>query len=109
MFNLKNQKILVIAPHPDDEIFGAGGLIAKAKRLGSKVYVLYMTVGLSKDFSKSGSSTQGERIEEIKNVADFLKLDGWDIGRYPFFKTPILRVRSTFGVLQRRLLGAFLV
>ena len=28
-FNLKNQRLLVIAPHSDDEILGCGGLISK--------------------------------------------------------------------------------
>jgi len=79
VFNLKNQTILIISPHPDDEIYSAGGLIHKAKRLGSSVYVLFMTVGLTKDFSNSKNTTQDQRIEEIKKVAKYLKYDGWDI------------------------------
>ena len=79
MLTLKGQKILIIAPHPDDEVLGAGGLIVRAKREGAKVYVLYMTVGTTKDFSKKGISTQDERINEMKKVASFLKLDGYKI------------------------------
>ena len=29
MNNLKNEKLLVIAPHSDDEVLGCGGLISK--------------------------------------------------------------------------------
>lgn len=37
--------ILVIAPHPDDESFGCGGLIALKRRSGARVHVLYVTDG----------------------------------------------------------------
>ena len=79
MINFKGQKILVLAPHPDDEVFGCGGLIARAKREGAKVYVLYFTVGTTKDFSKKGLSTQKERIKEVDQVAKYLELDGYKI------------------------------
>lgn len=36
---------LIISPHPDDEVFGCGGLIARKKRLGAKVYLLMLTEG----------------------------------------------------------------
>jgi LmbE family N-acetylglucosaminyl deacetylase len=35
----------VVAPHPDDETFGLGGLIAQKSRLGAKVQVLFLTSG----------------------------------------------------------------
>ena len=33
------QRLLVIAPHADDEVIGSGGLIAKIKDLGGEVFV----------------------------------------------------------------------
>ena len=38
-------KILVIAPHPDDEILGVGGTIAKYVAEGHDVYVCVVTKG----------------------------------------------------------------
>lgn len=38
-------KILVIAPHPDDEIIGVGGTIAKRAKMGDEVYVCVVTKG----------------------------------------------------------------
>ena len=38
-------RILVIAPHPDDETLGAGGLIYTACRRGAQVKVVFMTMG----------------------------------------------------------------
>ena len=36
---------LVIAPHPDDEILGVGGTIAKLTMLGEAVHVCIVTRG----------------------------------------------------------------
>ena len=38
-------KVLVIAPHPDDEIIGVGGTIAKRAKAGDDVYVCIVTKG----------------------------------------------------------------
>ena len=74
---LAKQTLLVIAPHPDDEILGCGGLIKKIKDAGGKVYVLFLTVGDTHDFSNKGLSTGKERQKEIEKVAKFLKFDDY--------------------------------
>lgn len=79
MFNIESVTALVIAPHPDDEVFGCGGLIHRLKAANNKVYVLYMTVGTTADFSAKGCSTADERMEEIVAVAKLLDLDGYAI------------------------------
>lgn len=38
-------KVLVIAPHPDDEVIGVGGTIAKRAAAGDEVYVCVVTRG----------------------------------------------------------------
>ena len=40
-----DDRILVIAPHPDDEVIGAGGVIQEALRLNIPVRVMYLTNG----------------------------------------------------------------
>lgn len=75
----KHRTLLVVAPHPDDEIFGCGGLIYRVKKAGGKVYVLYLTVGTTKDFSKKGQSTLDERMREIERVASYMRFDGYRI------------------------------
>ena len=39
--------ILVISPHPDDEVLGMGGTILKHAKNGDKVTVAYMTTGIT--------------------------------------------------------------
>ena len=51
---LGGQPALVVAPHPDDESLGCGGLIAEAARLGETVHVAVVTDGAG---SHSGSHT----------------------------------------------------
>ena len=40
------QRILVLAPHPDDEVVGAGAAIMRARAAGSEVYVAYLSDGV---------------------------------------------------------------
>ncbi len=79
MLSLTNQTLLVIAPHPDDEVLGCGGLIAKVKSNGGKVYVLFLTVGDTDDYRKEGTSTGSERMKEIERVAKHMKYDDYRI------------------------------
>ena len=56
MYLDKKDKILVIAAHPDDEVLGCGGTIAKLKKEGSDIYVYFLAEGvtaryLQKDFN----------------------------------------------------------
>ena len=40
-----DDRIIVVAPHPDDEVLGAGGLIQQACAIGAEVHVIYLTSG----------------------------------------------------------------
>lgn len=44
--------VLVIAPHPDDEILGCGGVIAKRAEAGDDVWVCIMSEGKRPMYSK---------------------------------------------------------
>ena len=45
-------KVLVIAPHPDDEIIGVGGTIANRTAAGDEVYVCVVTKGIPPIFDE---------------------------------------------------------
>ena len=41
----KGERIVIVAPHPDDEVLGCGGLIQQAVAAGADVRVIYLTNG----------------------------------------------------------------
>ena len=57
------KSILVLAPHQDDEVIGAGGALLLAKEAGAKLDVLFITDGRSK-----GATPYAETPEEVVRV-----------------------------------------
>ncbi|HLW59410.1 MAG TPA: PIG-L deacetylase family protein [bacterium] len=55
------QRLLVLAPHADDETFGCGGLMAKVKAEGGEVYVIVASVG---DLQHYGVPREGRPGEQ---------------------------------------------
>ena len=50
MFDLdKGGPILVVAPHPDDETLGAGGLLLRAAAAGREIHWLIVTAMRAED------------------------------------------------------------
>jgi LmbE family N-acetylglucosaminyl deacetylase len=47
----KGQRIVIFAPHPDDEVLGCGGLIQQALAHGAEVHVALMTNGDASELS----------------------------------------------------------
>jgi len=77
---LSQQRLLVIAPHADDECFGCAGTMARVKSLGGEVYVIVCSVGDLKHYDgKEGIVTGSRRVEELGAVMDFLEVDDWDV------------------------------
>jgi len=79
-----DDRVLVIAPHPDDETLGLGGLLQRAKASNAQVRVLYLTNGesnevasifyqkrpllLKSDFVKSGGIRRKEALEAMASI-----------------------------------------
>jgi LmbE family N-acetylglucosaminyl deacetylase len=42
-----NERILVLAAHPDDEVLGCGGMIAQARKSGAAVRIVFMAEGIT--------------------------------------------------------------
>jgi len=90
-------KLLVVAPHPDDETLSAGGLMQRVRSVGGRVHVVYLTDGdgypegvrvedhiespTSKDFRGYGR----RRRAEARAALNALKLGGY---AYTFLSFP---------------------
>lgn len=66
-------KTIVIAPHPDDEVLGAGGTLLRRKAEGAKVAWLIIT-GISVQ-SGWGEKKVKSRSEEIKGISELFGFD----------------------------------
>lgn len=63
------RKILVIAPHPDDEILGVGGTMIKRIWQGCEVYVCIVTKGYPPHFSEERTKqNQADAIKCHKSI-----------------------------------------
>lgn len=67
--------ILVLAAHPDDEVLGCGGTMARRAREGHDVFVAILGEGITSRFAQREDAAQ-EDVDELQGVsgrvADFL-------------------------------------
>lgn len=82
---LSGQRVLVVAPHADDETYGCAGTIARIKALGGEAYVLLGSLG---GIDHYGPGDHGEpmhrvsaetRLKEFTAVMELLKVDDWQV------------------------------
>ncbi len=59
---MQTNNILILAPHPDDEVLGCGATIKRLSDEGHNLYVLVVTRGISKFYSD-------DKIENVRNEA----------------------------------------
>jgi LmbE family N-acetylglucosaminyl deacetylase len=76
----RNATMLVIAPHADDETFGCGGTMARAKALGAAVYVMVVSAANLTHYSQEYHEVSGEqRVSEFEQAMRVLGVDGTDV------------------------------
>src|SRR5258707_12412854 len=64
---IEKQRVLVVAPHPDDEVIAVGGNLALHQRLGSEVLTLFITL--------DGPAATAVRKGEAERAARLLGFD----------------------------------
>jgi LmbE family N-acetylglucosaminyl deacetylase len=78
--------VLILAPHPDDEIFACGGTIIHHLNQGHKVNVLVLTDGqaaISHDNEKNKQLYINKREQESYNAANILGCNNIEFWRIP--------------------------
>jgi len=76
----KGARLLVLAPHPDDEVLAAGGQIQLAKAAGAEVRIVWLTAGDGFDLASGRPAPRPEalralairRMEEANEAAEIL-------------------------------------
>ncbi len=63
-----NKRILVIAPHHDDEVLGVGGTIARFTAEGAEVFVAILTKGYAPEFDESDYEIDCQEALSAHNV-----------------------------------------
>ena len=79
------KKVLVISAHPDDEVLGMGGTIAKLTAAGCDVQLLIVTDGSSSQYSNSEDlmAIISHKKEETKKSSDILGIKSIRYGDLP--------------------------
>lgn len=71
----EGSNILVLSPHPDDDVFGCGGTLYKHHLAGAKVTSVYMTDGRKGDPAFSEDAMAVERKRDAEEAAKILGID----------------------------------
>lgn len=62
------KNILVIAPHPDDEVLGCGGTIAKHKKQEDKIYLCVITKAYTPNWSEKFIKDRLKEVEKANKI-----------------------------------------
>jgi LmbE family N-acetylglucosaminyl deacetylase len=79
--NLSYSRILILAPHPDDEIFGLGGFILSQLERRSKINIIYLTDGEGSGVWNDKEEIRKQRIALSEEVCASLNINNADIYR----------------------------
>jgi LmbE family N-acetylglucosaminyl deacetylase len=73
--NLRHNNILVLAPHPDDDVIGCGGILGIYQKMGAKITIAYMTDGRKGNPKYDENTLVLQRREEAKKATAVLGID----------------------------------
>lgn len=96
------QAIMIIASHPNDEVFGCGGALALHRKRGDTIHVIYLTDGSRGTMSGSrDKSLIAKREQEAKEGLDIL--GGAEAQFWRFADGTMTINKTTVGLLKGQL------
>lgn len=72
---MSKKKILVIAPHADDEVLGCGGYLLHESKKGAEIYIMIAVLG-----GDSAKELQDLRFKELSKVSELLGAKSFKVG-----------------------------
>jgi LmbE family N-acetylglucosaminyl deacetylase len=66
-------KVLVISPHPDDEVLGCGGTILRHRKDGDEIFLCIVTKGYAPDWSEEFLKNRPKEIERASKILGIKK------------------------------------
>lgn len=90
-------KRLIIAPHPDDEVLGCGGTIAKYSKRGDEIYLCIATKAYTPDWSSTFIKNRKKEIIKSNKILGIKKT--YYLG-YPTAKLDTIPQKTINGSLQ---------
>jgi LmbE family N-acetylglucosaminyl deacetylase len=93
----KNNRILVVAAHPDDEIIGAGGTIARLTKEGYETHVLILGEGITSRFEKMPNANElltklKQQAEKAKEIIGVKEIYFYSFPDNKFDSVPLLEI-----------------
>ena len=101
--------VVAVAPHPDDEVLGIGGLLSLLARAGSHIHIIAVTDG---EASHPGSPTlspkalAARRVEESATAREALGLTGATVERLGLPDGDVRRVEARDAVVTAAVVHA---
>ena len=77
-----SQQLLVVAAHPDDEVLGCGGTIARYTAQGVQAHVIFLADGIAARKGMEAEALQ-QRQGAARSAADYLGIRSVSFGQFP--------------------------
>jgi len=85
--------ILIVAAHPDDEVLGCGGTMARHAEMGDQVYVVFMTNGVgSRDVSNKEIKSRQEAARNAANILGIFSIKFFDFPDNKMDSIPLIEI-----------------
>ncbi|MDM8542141.1 PIG-L deacetylase family protein [Desulfococcaceae bacterium HSG9] len=91
-------KILVVAAHPDDEVLGCGGTVARMTREGHEVFIAVLGEGITSRFAERNTQERDllkelhEKNREIATMLGAKELFAYSLPDNSFDSVPLLKI-----------------